>query len=581
MSTLLSVKSLNYDTSTTSLLSDISFTLLQGDRIGLIGHNGSGKSTLLKLLTSQLSPNSGQITYSNHCVTAYIEQHLPAEVAPLTLIDALLQKLPTQEHVSERWRAEVLLTELGFAPHQWEQSANAISGGQHTRLLLGRALISQPDLLLLDEPSNHLDLPTLIWLGNFLQSWKGSFVLVSHDQSLLDKVTNSTWILRDKTLHFYRLPCSQARRALAETDRADEHRFNAEQKEIDRIASSAKRLAIWGKVYDNEGLARKAKQMEKQIDRLKEDQTDLTEGYQWQLLLNGKAIPADRVLELDNTQVTTPDGQFLFSVPFSQVKSGDRIAIMGANGCGKSTLLRLIWQQYLADLRYETQLKFHPTISVGYYDQQLTQLNDHDSLIDALRHFAPITDEQRKMALISAGFAYSRHQQKVATLSGGERARLLFIGLSLAQYALILLDEPTNHLDLEGKEALSEQISQFEGALLVVSHDKWLIENSCQRYWYIHNNRLEEYLDLEEIYQKIEKQSAFSENELEESQTRLISENTQGAMPHSHEDDLLEQLLELEEKLAADKQRKVAHQKPLLQQQWIEEMKRIQTLLEI
>lgn len=121
MSTLLSVKSLNYDTSTTSLLSDISFTLLQGDRIGLIGHNGSGKSTLLKLLTSQLSPNSGQITYSNHCVTAYIEQHLPAEVAPLTLIDALLQKLPTQEHVSERWRAEVLLTELGFAPHQWEQ----------------------------------------------------------------------------------------------------------------------------------------------------------------------------------------------------------------------------------------------------------------------------------------------------------------------------------------------------------------------------------------------------------------------------------------------------------------------------
>ncbi|MFS8252535.1 ATP-binding cassette domain-containing protein, partial [Staphylococcus hominis] len=113
---------------------------------------------------------------------------------------------------------------------------------------------------------------------------------------------------------------------------------------------------------------------------------------------------------MDNTQVTTPDGQFLFSVPFSQVKSGDRIAIMGANGCGKSTLLRLIWQQYLADFRYETQLKFHPTISVGYYDQQLEQLNDHDSLIDALRHFAPLTDEQRKMALISAGFVYSRHQ---------------------------------------------------------------------------------------------------------------------------------------------------------------------------
>ncbi|WP_433587744.1 ABC-F family ATP-binding cassette domain-containing protein [Providencia alcalifaciens] len=581
MSTLLSVKSLNYDTSTTSLLSDISFTLLQGDRIGLIGHNGSGKSTLLKLLTSQLSPNSGQITYANHCITAYIEQHLPAEVAPLTLIDALLQKLPRQEQASERWRAEMLLTELGFAPHQWEQSANAISGGQHTRLLLGRALICQPDLLLLDEPSNHLDLPTLIWLGNFLQNWKGSFVLVSHDQSLLDKVTNSTWILRDKTLHFYRLPCSLARQALAETDRTDEHRYQAEQKEIDRIASSAKRLAIWGKVYDNEGLSRKAKQMEKQIDRLKEEQTDLTDGYQWQLRLNGKSIPANRVLEFDNTQILTPDGQCLFSVPFTQVKSGDRIAIMGANGCGKSTLLRLIWQQYLADLRHEMQLKFHPTISVGYYDQQLEQLNDNDSLLDALRHFAPLTDEQRKMALISAGFAYPRHQQKVATLSGGERARLLFIGLSLAQYALILLDEPTNHLDLEGKEALSEQIAQFEGALLVVSHDKWLIENSCQRYWYIRNNRLEEYLNLDSLYQQIEAQSAASDGVFKTSQVNLTSENTQTEVVHSHEDALLEQLLALEEKLDADKQRKVSHQKPQLQRQWIEEIARIQALLNI
>ncbi|SUC35533.1 Uncharacterized ABC transporter ATP-binding protein YheS [Providencia rustigianii] len=580
MSTLLSVKSLNYDTSTTSLLSDISFTLQQGDRIGLIGHNGSGKSTLLKLLTSQLTPNSGYITYANHCVTAYIEQHLPIDVAQSTLIDVLLQKLPEQEQVSERWRAEVLLSELGFAPHQWAQSANEISGGQHTRLLLGRALISQPDLLLLDEPSNHLDLPTLIWLGNFLDNWKGSFVLVSHDQSLLDKVTNSTWILRDKKLNFYRLSCSLARQALAETDRADEHRYQAEQKEIDRIATSAKRLAIWGKVYDNEGLARKAKQMEKQIDRLKDDQTDLSEGYHWQLQLNGKSIPADRVLELNGTKVTTPDGNLLFASKFHQIKSGDRIAIIGANGCGKSTLLRLIWQKYQENLRNEMHLKFHPAISVGYYDQQLAQLHDGDSLSDALRDFAPLTDEQRKMALISAGFGYSRHQQKVATLSGGERARLLFIGLSLAEYELILLDEPTNHLDLEGKEALSDQILQFNGALLVVSHDKWLIENSCQRYWYIHNNQLEEYLNLEDIYQQIECQSYSPQQDLTDlTGTSLFSEKIDSVELPSHQDVLLEQLLILEDKLQADKQRKVAHQKPLLQQEWIDEIAKIQSQL--
>ncbi|EML0360788.1 ABC-F family ATP-binding cassette domain-containing protein [Providencia rettgeri] len=579
MSTLLTVKSLNYDTSTSTLLNDISFTVQQGDRIGLIGHNGSGKSTLLKLITQQLSPNNGSITYANHCVTAYIEQHLPDDIASLTLLDALVQKLPEQDKVTERWRAEVLLSELGFTPEQWEQKAYAISGGQHTRLLLGRALIEQPDLLLLDEPSNHLDLPTLIWLGNFLQSWKGSFVLVSHDQSLLDKVSNCTWILRDKSLHFYRLPCSAARQALSEKDITDARRNQAEQKEIDRIASSAKRLAIWGHVYDNEALSRKAKQMEKHIDRLKDAQTELTEGYQWKLALNGKAIPADRVLELENTVVSTPNGNQLFKTAFHQVKSGDRIAIMGANGCGKSTLLRLLWQCYQQDLRYSSQLKFHPAISAGYYDQQLEQLNDNDSLLEALRHFAPLTDEQRKMALIGAGFAYSRHQQKVVTLSGGERARLLFIGLSLAQYELILLDEPTNHLDLEGKEALCEQISLFSGALLVVSHDRWLIENSCQRFWFIDDNRLEEYLNVDDIYHKIELQS---QSLLTPTLGRDVSVKSAIKIPceeDAHEDELLETLLILEQKLLADQKRKLSHQKPQLQQQWINEIAQIHAKL--
>ncbi|MEY0289052.1 MULTISPECIES: ABC-F family ATP-binding cassette domain-containing protein [Providencia] len=581
MSTLLTVKSLNYDTSTSTLLNDISFTVQQGDRIGLIGHNGSGKSTLLKLITQQLFPNNGSITYANHCVTAYIEQHLPDDIASLTLLDALVQKLPEQDKVTERWRAEVLLSELGFTPEQWEQKVNAISGGQHTRLLLGRALIEQPDLLLLDEPSNHLDLPTLFWLGNFLQSWKGSFVLVSHDQSLLDKVSNCTWILRDKSLHFYRLPCSAARQALSEKDITDARRNQAEQKEIDRITSSAKRLAIWGHVYDNEALSRKAKQMEKHIVRLKDAQTELTEGYQWKLALNGKAIPADRVLELENTVVSTPNGNQLFKTAYHQVKSGDRIAIMGANGCGKSTLLRLLWQCYQQDLRYSSQLKFHPAISAGYYDQQLEQLNDNDSLLEALRHFAPLTDEQRKMALIGAGFAYSRHQQKVVTLSGGERARLLFIGLSLAQYELILLDEPTNHLDLEGKEALCEQISLFSGALLVVSHDRWLIENSCQRFWFIDDNRLEEYLNVDDIYHKIELQS---QSLLTPTLGRDVSVKSAIKIPcekPAHEDELLETLLILEQKLLADQKRKLSHQKPQLQQQWINEIAQIHAKLDL
>ncbi|PHM39366.1 ABC transporter ATP-binding protein [Xenorhabdus mauleonii] len=583
MSTLLSAKSICYDTSTTTLLNDVSFTVQAGDRIGLIGHNGSGKSTLLKLLTAQLAPNSGTVHYANHCVPAYIEQHLPEEVESQPLVEAVLQKLPADERMTERWRAEVLLTQLGFSESLWTQAVNQLSGGQHTRLLLGRALIQEPDLLLLDEPSNHLDLPTLWWLRNFLQSWKGSFILVSHDQTLLDETTNCTWILRDKTLHFYRLPCSEARQALAEKDVADEHRNQSEQKEIDRITISAKRLATWGQVYDNESFSRKAKQMEKHIQNLKDTQTALTEGYQWRLTLTGQTIQADRVLELDHATIKIPGNATpLFTTRFHQVRSGDRIAIIGANGCGKSTFLQLLWQLYLSEIHHSSAIKFHPAIAAGYYDQQLHQLHDNDTLTDALRSFAPLTDEQRKMALIGAGFAYPRHQQKVATLSGGERSRLLFVGLSLAKYELVMMDEPTNHLDIEGKEALCEQIATFAGALLVVSHDRWLIENSCQRFWFINNNQLEEYHDVEAIYQQIEQMSQL-QNKQEEYGPYTSQTANNGLQPSllALEEQLLERLFHLEERLDADLKRKITHQKPHLQQQWAEEIEKIQSQLNL
>ena len=166
---------------------------------------------------------------------ARIEQHLPPELHASTLLDAVLAQLPAGQHLSERWRCEALLAELGFEPVSWTLTAGTLSGGQHTRLLLARALIRQPDLLLLDEPSNHLDLPTLLWLEQFLRSWSGSFVLVSHDRYLLDQVTNCTWILRDKTLQFFRLPCSAARARTGGTGRCGRASAPGGAKEIDRV----------------------------------------------------------------------------------------------------------------------------------------------------------------------------------------------------------------------------------------------------------------------------------------------------------------------------------------------------------
>lgn len=568
MTTLLSAQSVGIDTAFGPLLAEVSFSLKKGDRIGLIGHNGCGKSTLLKILSGDLPASTGTVTPSHQCLMARVEQHLPEALYHCTLLEAVLTGLADGQHQPERWQGEVLLAELGFDRAAWDLTAGTLSGGQHTRLLLARALIRQPDLLLLDEPSNHLDLPTLLWLEQFLNGWNGSFVLVSHDGRLLDSVTNCTWILRDKTLQYFRLPCSQARIALQEQDLADEHRHQAEQKEIARVEKSAKRLAVWGHVYDNEDLSRKAKQMEKQVVRLKDQQTTLSAGNQWRLRLSGEALPADRLLALEQLAIRpAPTAPVLFSLDHLQVKSGDRIALVGRNGCGKSSLLHFLWQQYQQASCQGAV--FHPRVRIGYYDQSLQQLYDEDSLSDALSHFAPLTEDQRKMALIGAGFPYLRHQQKVSTLSGGERSRLLFVALTLANYSLLLLDEPTNHLDMEGKEELAATLQQFAGAVLLVTHDRTLMEQSCNRYWLIDDRQLTEWHDLLPVYTIL---GGGGHSEL------VISpERAPLAEPaiSTNEDHLLATLVALEHKLEEDITRKPKHQKPQLQQQWRREIAEI------
>ncbi|HBT3053135.1 ABC-F family ATP-binding cassette domain-containing protein [Klebsiella aerogenes] len=570
MSTLLSAQSLHVDTAFGPLFNDLSFTLKKGDRIGLIGYNGCGKSTLLQVLDGTLTPNSGSVSRANHCLLARVEQHLPDALLSQPLLQVVLEKLAPGERDSLRWQAERLLAEMGFTVQQTQQQAATLSGGQHTRLLLARALIQQPDLLLLDEPGNHLDLPTLLWLESFLQTWQGSFVVVSHDNLLLDAVTNTSWILRDKTLHAFSLPCSAARRALEEQDASDALRHKAEQKEIDRVAASAKRLAIWGRVYDNEDLARKAKQMERQVSRLKDSQTELTAGTPWRLEVHGDAVRADRLLEMENLPVPPAPGlPALFTTGVARLQSGDRVAIMGRNGGGKSSLLRLLWRQ-MQQPASEAGLRLHPRLHAGYYDQTLHQLADESSLLEALEPFEP-SPETRKRALISAGFGWARHGQKVSTLSGGERSRLLFVGLSLASYSLLLLDEPTNHLDMEGKEALAATLREYPGGLLLVSHDRQLISQSCNRFWLIDENGLSEWHDVDEVYARLR------------GNERLQSPATQ-TPPQSPpvddlQEDLLERLVMLEQLLADDLQRKPKHQKPQLQALWRQEIEEINTHL--
>ena len=252
----------------------------------------------------------------------------------------------------------------------------------------------------------------------------------------------------------------------------------------------------------------------------------------------------------------------------ARLKSGDRVAIMGRNGCGKSSLLRLLWR-HMQQNTTEHGLRLHPRLKPGYYDQTLHQLADDVTLLEALEAFEP-APEIRKRALISAGFNWVRHGQRVSTLSGGERSRLLFVGLSLACYSLLLLDEPTNHLDIDGKAALAETLRDYPGGLLLVSHDRQLIDNSCNRFWLIDEHGLSEWNSADEVYENLR---AAVRRPMAQTATALTIE------PEEDNDTLLERLVILEQLLADDLARRPKHQKPQLQAQWREEIATINTRL--
>lgn len=576
MTTLISTQALQLDTHDGFLFNELAFTLRQGDRIGLIGHNGCGKSTLLGLLSGTREATSGTIHYARACRLQHVEQHLPPELASLSLYDALLA--PVLDQPELHWRVDSLLAELGFDQETAQVPVHSLSGGQHTRLLLGRALLQEPNVLLLDEPSNHLDLPSLLWLEQFLLAWRGAFILVSHDQRLLDNVATRSWILRDSRLYDFDLPCGPALAALAEADVAAAARHAAEQKEIDRLAVSSTRLALWGKVYDNVGMARKAKTMQRRIDKLQDEQSFVSEGAPWRLSLRGKALAADQLLALDALDVrAVPASPLLFHVGQLWLKPGDRIALLGANGSGKSSLLRLCWQVIQVQ-EERSDLRYHHAANIGYYDQSLKQLADDADLSDALYPFAVQNEAARsqvarKQALIAAGFPYARHGQTVATLSGGERARLLFLGLSLASYHLLLLDEPSNHLDMQGKAELGQALRGFAGGCLLVSHDRDLIETACNRFWVVADGQLEEWPDAA---------SAYARLSVEDGQALTPVPRVEHASAVLADVDVqLERLCELEQLLAEDLARKPRHQKLASQQAWLAELERLNQALGI
>jgi len=504
---LLSVENLGFAYGARGIFAGLDFSIEEGDRVGLIGPNGCGKSTLLRVLAGREEIDEGRRQTRRNLVIAAVEQMLPAELESRTALEAVAEGMAPGEREIFAYRAEALLSAFGFDEAQAATPLSALSGGWRRLVLIARAAVAEPDLLLLDEPTNHLDLAKILrleaWMADELTC---PFILISHDRTLLDRTTGRTLILRDGKVQDFAAPCSRARELLTERDVAAARARAAEEDEIRRLEASAKRLASWGKVFDNEKFSRRAKNMEKRIDKLRGGLTAVAKEDRRELTLSEAAAKAEILLRCRDLTVAAPDGRRLFGIDRLHLARGDRLAILGRNASGKSTLLRKLVAE--AALRREqlaatAEVYFSPQARTGYFDQELSRLPAERGLFDFFLQSFDIGDQPMRRELARAGFPIAEQGRPIGELSGGERARLLFLLLKLERPNLLILDEPTNHLDIEGRDRLEAEILDKELSAILVSHDRRLIEAVATRFLVIDRGRLREIEGPQSFYDSL------------------------------------------------------------------------------
>ncbi len=493
---LLSAEKLGFAYGARTIFSGLDFAIGENDRVGLIGPNGCGKSTLLRVLAGREEIDGGRLGQRRGLHVAYVDQILPAEKEQLTARAAVAEGMPAADRAIYSYKVDAALAAFGFSETQMDQRLAELSGGWRRLVLIARAAVGEPDLLLLDEPTNHLDLAKILRLEAWMRDELACpFVVVSHDRTLLDRTTNRTLVLREGAIHAFDHPCSRARELLTERDIAAARARAAEEDEVRRLEASAKRLATWGKVFDNEKFSRRAKSMEKRIDRLRAEMTVVARADRRDLSLAEEEARANILLRCQNLAIAAPDGRKLFALDRLNLARGDRAVILGRNASGKSTLLRKLVAEGAArreQVAATAQVYFSPQARPGYFDQELSRLPGERGLFDFFLRSFTLGDQQVRRELARAGFPVIEHERPIGELSGGERARLLFLLLKLEQPNLLILDEPTNHLDIEGRDRLEEEILGKELTAILVSHDRRLVAAVANRFFVIERGRLKE-----------------------------------------------------------------------------------------
>lgn len=510
-----------------TVFENVSFEVRSGERIGLVGANGAGKTTLLRCLMGQEDYDKGSVSTSPGAVIGYLRQDFNYESQTLReemelawkdvlyykdKLAELARKLETshdEELVAAYGRTEErfeylggydyeattrkILTGLGFSDADWDRDIHGFSGGQKVRINLAAAFVRHPDFLFLDEPTNHLDMGMLEWLEEYLRSYRGGILMVSHDRYFLDATTTGIIDLENHQIHTYRGNYTQFTKVKALNEEAQERAYEKQQEHIRETEEYIRKYKAGIK-------AKQARGRQSQLDRLERIEKPIhRQSLHFQF--EKPAECAEKVLDV--MHVTSSYGDHvIFKDLTMHIKKGESVGLIGPNGAGKSTLLKLIVGDKRADGGF---IQIGNRVKPGYYSQELDRLNSEYTVLEQIENDFDMGEREARNLLGMFLFRGDDVFKPVSLLSGGERARLTLLMLFLEKPNFLILDEPTNHLDIPTREIMEQALAAFGGTSLIVSHDRYLLDRVTTRILEMENGKLTEYLGNYSYYREKKK----------------------------------------------------------------------------